>query len=320
MFRRFNSFTIPMACLRRCTLAFLTLGVLSTAAHGQITLYEHDNFGGRVYRSGASVRNLTDVGFNDRASSVVVRNGRWQVCSDAEFRGQCTTLDPGEYPSLRSVGLNDRLSSVRDLGPAQDGWGGGWSSARITLYENDDFNGRSVPASGNLADLANFGFNDRASSVRIRDGQWQLCVDSNYRGSCITLGPGEYRSLRAMSMNDRISSVRDLGSTPSGGTAAQLPGYGALQGRERGYCKLTNTANGRDLYKGACAIKQTVGVGQNQFAIRLGSGEPYTFAMRGAGWEFVDKRGVSQPARFRDMGRSAVFGWGNFRLEVEEDV
>lgn len=242
-----------MTCLQQWTLAFLTLGALSAAAHGQITLYEHDSFGGRVYRSGTSVRNLNEVRFNDRASSVVVRNGRWQVCGDADFRGQCTTLDPGEYPSLRSLGLNDKLSSVRDLGPAQDGWGGGWSSARITLFESEDFNGRSVPASGNLANLANFGFNNRASSIRIRDGQWQLCTDADYRGNCITLGPGDYRSLGAVGMNNRVSSVRDLGSMPSG-TAAQLPGYASLEGRERGYCRLSNTANGRDVYSGACAI------------------------------------------------------------------
>jgi hypothetical protein len=88
-----------------------------------------------VYRTSTSVQDLGNVGFNDRASSMVVRNGRWQVCSDADFRGKCVTLDPGEYPSLRSMGLNDRLSSVRELGQGQGqgGWGGGgWSTARIT--------------------------------------------------------------------------------------------------------------------------------------------------------------------------------------------
>jgi hypothetical protein len=128
---------------------------LAGAAQAQLALYENDNFSVRVYRTTNTVQNLDDVGFNDRASSVVVRNGWWQVCSDANFRGQCVTLDPGEYPTLRSMGLNDKLSSVRDLDLGQGGWsGGGWSSARITLYENDDFKGQSVPASGNLADLA----------------------------------------------------------------------------------------------------------------------------------------------------------------------
>jgi hypothetical protein len=310
-----------MTAFRQCILPFLTLGVLSTAAQGQITLYEHENFAGRVYRTGASVRNLADIGFNDRASSVVVRNGRWQVCSDAEFRGQCTTLDPGEYPSLSSVGLNDRLSSVRDLGPAQDAWGGGWSSARITLYENDDFNGRSVPASGNLADLANFGFNDRASSVRIRDGQWQLCVDANYRGSCITLGPGEYRSLRAMNMNDRISSVRDLGSMPSGGTAAQLPGSfvgvaGAQTFRETATCKLTNTEVNKTLHEGPCSVKQAPGSGNiTVFTIQMGSAEPFKFAgVRGQrNWMHG-----AEEAQFTDLPNGGIFRWSTFALVVAE--
>ena len=295
----------------------LALSILAGAAQAQVALYENDNFSGRVYRSNTSVQDLGNVGFNDRASSVVVRNGRWQACSDADFRGQCVTLEPGEYPSLRSIGLNDKLSSVRALGQDQIGWGGGgWSSARITIFENDGFNGQSVPASGNLADLANFGFNDKASSVRIRDGQWQLCADANYRGNCVTLGPGEYRSLRSVGMNDRVSSVRDLGSMPSGGTAAQLPGTVPLQGRERGYCRLVNVAYARDVYSGACTIKQRMDGPSIVFDIKLGRAQSFQFASSDGGRTWMS--GL-QRAQFRDQGHAAVFRWDKFRLEVAED-
>jgi hypothetical protein len=54
-------------------------------------------------------------GFNDRASSVIVRGGWWEACEDARFGGQCVTLRPGSYANLAAMGLNDRISSVRPV-------------------------------------------------------------------------------------------------------------------------------------------------------------------------------------------------------------
>ena len=73
------------------------------AASAQIVLFENDNFNGRSYRASNSVPNLNDGGFNDKASSATVRGGRWQLCDDAYFRGNCQTLGPGEYSSLRAT-------------------------------------------------------------------------------------------------------------------------------------------------------------------------------------------------------------------------
>src|SRR5664279_2325112 len=98
----------------------------ASVASAQITLYENDNFNGRNYRASYSVPNLDDTGFNDKASSVTVRSGRWQLCADAYFRGTCVTLGPGEYSSLRAMGMNDKVSSVRELGWTPDG-DGGWN-------------------------------------------------------------------------------------------------------------------------------------------------------------------------------------------------
>ena len=85
-------------------------------AMAQITLYEHDNFGGRTFTADNSVDNLRDFGFNDRASSVVVEGRRWQICDDARFGGRCVELRPGRYTSLSEMGMNDRVSSVRMIG------------------------------------------------------------------------------------------------------------------------------------------------------------------------------------------------------------
>lgn len=86
---------------------------LSTQAFAQVTLYAQDNFRGRYFSVQRQVANLASYGFNDRASSVDVTSGRWEVCEDNRFNGRCVVLRQGRYPSLAAMGLNDRVSSVR---------------------------------------------------------------------------------------------------------------------------------------------------------------------------------------------------------------
>jgi uncharacterized protein YcfJ len=84
-------------------------------ASAQITFYENEGFQGRTFTTGQQVGNFERYGFNDRASSVVVLGDRWEVCENAQFGGRCAVLRPGRYPSLAAMGLNDRISSVRDV-------------------------------------------------------------------------------------------------------------------------------------------------------------------------------------------------------------
>ena len=81
----------------------------------EVTFYEHDGFHGRSFTADRTIWNFDRLGFNDTASSAVVRGGSWEVCQDARFEGRCVVLRPGNYPSLRSMGLNDRISSVREV-------------------------------------------------------------------------------------------------------------------------------------------------------------------------------------------------------------
>jgi uncharacterized protein YcfJ len=94
-------------------IAFALGLVATTAAMAQITLYEDPNFGGRSTTANGNVSNLRSTDFNDRASSVVVRSQRWEVCVDQRFQGRCTVLRPGQYASLEAMGLDDQISSVR---------------------------------------------------------------------------------------------------------------------------------------------------------------------------------------------------------------
>ena len=87
--------------------------VLTTQAAAQVVFYEREGFEGRSFTTERPIRNLERFGFNDRASSVVVLQNRWEVCEDARFAGRCVVLRQGRYPSLAAMGLNDRVSSVR---------------------------------------------------------------------------------------------------------------------------------------------------------------------------------------------------------------
>ena len=96
--------------------AFAAAAVAASAhASAQVTFYENEGFHGRTFTTQSPVNNFSRKGFNDRASSVIVLKGRWEVCEDARFSGRCVGLRAGRYPSLAAMGLNDRVSSVRAM-------------------------------------------------------------------------------------------------------------------------------------------------------------------------------------------------------------
>lgn len=194
--------------------------VLSCQVAAQVTLYEQEGYQGQSVTTTRPINNLERFGFNDRASSIVLRGNRsdrWEVCDDVRFAGRCVILRRGEYPSLTAIGLDDRITSVRSVNrnarndddrstpppPVQ--------ISQVVFYENEGFDGRSFTANGAVADFRGSGFNDRASSAVVRGERWEVCDDVGYGGRCVVLRPGQYASLSAMGLNDRVSSVRDVG-------------------------------------------------------------------------------------------------------------
>ena len=83
------------------------------AMGGELTLYTRDDFVGRSLSVRNGAADLRERDFNDTAQSVRVHAGYWEVCEDADFRGRCRTLGPGEYASLER--LSNRISSVREV-------------------------------------------------------------------------------------------------------------------------------------------------------------------------------------------------------------
>lgn len=215
------------------------------AQAGELTLFSRAEFGGRQMSVTGPVADLARAGFNDRASSLVVRSGRWQVCEHANFQGECVFLDRGEYADLRHLG--ERISSLREVDDRRGGRHGerfgegddrrddqddvrGYdqSDARYTRhdgrrdgnYQDERYRGpaielyRKAEFRGDRRDLNNavlrdfgvIGFHDRTQSMVIRYGQWEFCEHADFRGTCEVYGPGRHAHLEHMS--SKFSSVR----------------------------------------------------------------------------------------------------------------
>ena len=97
------------------------------------------------------------------------------------------------------------------------------AAAQVTLHENEAFQGRSFTSQERSRNLQRSGFNDRASSAIVVGKRWQACEDENFRGRCMVLRPGQYPSLQAMGLNDRITSVRPLNDNEHVADSAYAP-------------------------------------------------------------------------------------------------
>jgi uncharacterized protein YcfJ len=189
---------------------------VAAQASAQITFYENEAFEGRSFGTEQAISNFKRSGFNDRASSAVVFGNRWEVCENVDFGGRCVILRPGRYESFAAMGLNDRISSVRNvprgLRTDDNRHAPGAPDAQITFYELEGFGGRTLIARQDIGDFRRESFNDRASSVVVAGGHWEVCEAAGFKGRCVLLRPGQYASLAAMGLNDRVSSVRAAGA------------------------------------------------------------------------------------------------------------
>lgn len=214
--------------------AALLAAVLPAAALAQgVTFYDRPNFEGRTFSLDGTLADFAGSGFNDRASSAIVQSGTWQVCTDAGFQGRCVTLEQGQYPDLGSMGFGNAISSARPLGYAVPAPAGGAppygtpataQRAPVVLFGDLEQRGGQFAVAGAVDSLDGTGFNDRAHSMVIYAGRWQLCTDAHYAGDCAVFDPGTYRSLGELS--GKVSSLRPV----AGGFGTQ-GGYPPAWGR-----------------------------------------------------------------------------------------
>lgn len=225
--------------MKRLFAAAALLASLNHVNAGELSLYTRPDFRGPETTVRDTAPNFADFGFNDRASSIVVHSGTWEVCEHRDFGGRCIVLERGEYPNLGRLG--NAISSAREVGRGRDrggyrdsgegrgderGWsdrgrddrrdddGRGWRDRRdddrrgspIELFAARNFGGDRVALADDARALSSRGFNDRAGSLVVREGEWEVCEHDDYRGRCAVYGPGRHASLEGM--NNLVSSVR----------------------------------------------------------------------------------------------------------------
>ena len=130
-------------------------------------LYSDAGFRGEAVRIDGAVPSLSRIGFNDRASSMAINRGVWEVCVDANFRGRCEII-AASAGRLHAYRLNDNISSLRPAGydrgwrddrreDRRDHWRGGhrWGGgAGLVLFPDSDQRGPALEISPDVADLA----------------------------------------------------------------------------------------------------------------------------------------------------------------------
>ncbi len=178
-----------------------------------VLLHEGENFSGATLPVNGPLPDLAPLRFNDTVSSITINYGSWEVCEDANFRGRCEVFSRSE-PSLRPMRLNDNISSIRpigDYGYAPGPGGSGYGS--LVLFSSPGMRGDALPVERDEPSLGRVGFNDRAQSVDVRSGVWQICVDGDYRGRCETIDR-PVSDLRDIGLSGNVSSVRRVADDP----------------------------------------------------------------------------------------------------------
>ncbi len=193
------------------------------SGYSGITAYEDPNFRGSSVTFRNEVADLRAHGLNDRISSIEIDgNQAWEVCRDINFGGGCRVFT-GSINNLREEGWNDRISSMRAVGYARnnngnrDGsWGNGGRNARdsrLVLFDRPNFRGDSRDIENTAMNLGSFG--DRARSVQVYGGTWELCDGASRNARCITVSQS-ISDLRRLGLRGGVTSIREVGNQGRG--------------------------------------------------------------------------------------------------------
>ncbi|MGV3569117.1 MAG: beta/gamma crystallin-related protein [Ramlibacter sp.] len=89
--------------------------VFAAQASASLTFYAGESFRGRSFVIDQPVSDLYNIGRKETASSVWVERGRWEICSEPNFRGRCVVLRRGGYEALKEFGMNNTVASARPV-------------------------------------------------------------------------------------------------------------------------------------------------------------------------------------------------------------
>ncbi len=79
-----------------------------------LIVFENPDYRGMRLEIADSVPDLAGSGLDDEITSVRVLRGSWLLCSARDFGGECHTVD-ADSPNIKTINLNDRVTSIRRL-------------------------------------------------------------------------------------------------------------------------------------------------------------------------------------------------------------
>lgn len=174
-----------------------------------VIMFDALDMRGRSMPLRADVPNFQQLGFNDMAQSMVILSGTWEFCVHANFGGECRVYGPGEYRNLdrafyRAISSARMVSDDRGRGRGRDR--DRRNRDGVELFSTMGFGGERVQVRDETRNMEQMDFNDRAASLIVYSGQWEFCQHADFRGQCLTYGPGRYDRLGGLT--HQISSMR----------------------------------------------------------------------------------------------------------------
>ena len=229
--------TIQCKKLAAATLTAALALATTAALAADVTLYQRPNFGGTAVTVHREAQDLQATAFNDTATSILVRDGVWQACTEANFQGRCVQLQPGAHANL-SASLNGGIASVREIATVAATPPATVIAAqpatppriviaaappRVVLFKNRNFGGKSIELNASAGDLERMSNYANAAAAIVYTGTWRLCSEEFSRGDCSDFAPGRYENLGLL--NGRVRSAE---LSAPGTPMAALPPEGEI--------------------------------------------------------------------------------------------
>lgn len=219
--------------------------LLAPLAHAaEAVLFSGLDYSGERRAINDEERDLNHLRFNDRAKSIRIKSGTWEVCTDGRFRGRCEVLTH-DMRSLYDIGMGTTISSLRPVrdrghhatGPrhgrhGDDRYYGHREPRAIEFFYGRHYHGDSRVFARAVGNLSAFLFNDRAQSVRIHRGSWQICEHDDFGGTCI-IADRDIANLAHYGLAGEVTSFRPLSDVKRHGKGlVQLYGRPGFEGRQ----------------------------------------------------------------------------------------
>jgi hypothetical protein len=177
----------------------LALGTAWTAAGQEppdspkLALYAQTSLAGDSRSIQANFSNLEAIDFDNRARSVRVLSGTWEICEEKNYK-KCQVVERNVL-NLDTTGLSGKISSVRIVHttPAQTlatpvvpvAAAASGPEPTLVLFDKTNYRGATYTVTAPAGNVA--GLTARVESLKVVSGTWQVCTGMNYTGTCTTI-------------------------------------------------------------------------------------------------------------------------------------